>query len=339
MFVTDKGRTINDVHDLAESIGLVSASFELDGLWHRVPVEGKKKTNLSGAYCLSEFSLRSGLTVIVGMLYNWANGDEERLTLDGIEGVTDDEKAEAKQRAREAAEASKKQKAQLQAEIADKATAIWNKLPDGGKSQYLFSKKVMAYGIRFANGSICVPARDVDGKLHTLQWIDGEGNKRFLTGGAKRGNFHLISCPEGTHQMIGITEGYATGCSIFEGTNRAFSLAIAFDAYNILPVGEALRSRYPDSRLVFFADHDIHKGYPQAFIKQSELSPAVRIQIERLARVRPDVAVEVVADDDPRLRDKNKHSNTGVAKALLAASAVDGDVVIPRFSINQEANA
>jgi len=331
-------RKLDDVYHLADSLGLVVSSFDMDGEWHRVPIDGKKKGNLSGAYCLSEFVLRSGDRVIVGMLCNWASGRDERLTLEGVAGATPEEIAEAKQRARAQAEASKKQRAQLQAATADRAADIFNKLPDSGRSPYLDTKSVKAWGVRFSRGSIVVPARDVPGKIWTLQFIDPEGNKRFLTGGAKRGRFHLIGSPEGA-SLIGVAEGYATAASIFEALAQRFPIAVAFDAGNILPVCAALRAVYPAIRMVIFADHDIHKGYPQAFIKQSEVTDQVRDQIGRLARLRPDVQVDVVADDDPRLRDRDKHHNTGVAKAILAAAAVNGDVLIPRFNNDKEAAA
>ena len=331
--------SLDDVYKLADDIGLDISEFELDAQWHRVPVIGKKKGNESGAYCLSEFRLNNGVVAVVGMLSNHVKGKVESVTLDGIEGVSPEEIAEAKQRARASAEAAKLEKIKVQNETALKAENIWNGLPDSGQSLYLKTKRVGAQGIRFTRGSIVVPARDIDGKLWTLQFIKGDGTKRFLTGGAKRGRFHLLNKkhPEGIPYSIGIAEGYSTGVSVYEALLQSLSLAIAFDAGNILPVGEALRSRYPDSRLIFFADHDAYNGYPQAFIRRRDCTPAVRIQIDRLARLRPDVAVEVVKDNDPRLSDRDKHFNTGITKALLAAAAVDGDVVIPRF-INKTIN-
>jgi len=332
--VTDRFAALDEVFRLADLIGLEVESFELDGEWHRCRVAGDKKGRESGTYCLSEMKLKDDRVVIVGMLNNFVSGQEEKLTLEEVKGATAEEAAEVRRRMREAAEANKRAKAERQQETAKRAQSIWAKLPDSGRSPYLDTKRVRAWGVRFSRGSIVVPAREVDGQIWTLQFIDAEGNKRFLTGGAKRGRFHLITRPEGTPSVIGYAEGYATAATIAEALN--IDTVVTFDAGNILPVAQALKGVYPDRRHIFFADHDIHKGYPQAFIKQSELTPAVRKQIARLASVRPDVLVEVVADDDPRLNDKNKHPNTGVAKAILAAAAVDGDVVIPHFDNNQE---
>ncbi|MDZ7804313.1 hypothetical protein [Thiohalophilus sp.] len=173
--------------------------------------------------------------------------------------------------------------------------------------------------------------------IWTLQFIDAEGNKRFLTGGAKRGRLHMIGRPEGPPSVVGYAEGYATAATLHEALG--LPVAVTFDAGNILPVAQALKARWSNARHVIFADHDAFKGYPQAFIRKSQLTAAVEQQIARLRKLRPDVQVEVVDDEDPRLRDTQKHYNTGVTDALLAAAVVDGDVVIPRFDDPQEAVA
>jgi putative DNA primase/helicase len=321
---------LDRVFAAAAELGLEVDTFNLDGEWHRCAIAGKKKGNQSGTYCLSEFVLRDGRRVVVGLLNNYVSGVEERLTLKGIEGVSAEEAAESRRRLREAAEQSRKARELLQADTAARASALWTKLPDSGRSPYLDRKGVKAWGVRFSRGSIVVPARDAAGQLSTLQFIDPEGAKRFLTGGAKRGRFHLIgSPPEGRH-LLGVGEGYATCATVHEATR--ISIAVAFDAGNLLPVAAALKGVYPLSTITVFADNDLYNGYPQAFIREGEASPAVRSQIARLAARRADVLVEIVANDDPRLKDRDSSHNVGVASAILAAAAVDGEVIVPRFS-------
>lgn len=331
--MTDTRGAMDVAIQRAISAGLIIDSLELDGQWHRVPVEGKKASNRSGAYCLSEFVLRDGKVAVVGMISNWSQGIEERLTLDGIEGASPEDIAEAKKRARAAAEASKREKAQLQQETAKRSEEIWGNLPDQGKSDYLKNKHVKAWGLRFSRGSVVVPARDVAGALWTLQFINAEGGKKFLTGGAKRGHFHLIGEIE-KNKPLGIVEGYATAATIHESTG--IPVAVAFDAGNLLPVAMALRTKH-SCNLIIFADHDRFNGYPQAFIKRSEASPKVMEVVRRISLVRPEVEIEVVDDNDPRLKERGKSHNVGVARAIVAAAAVDGDVLIPRFENQNEA--
>ena len=336
---------LNEARHEAAAVGLIVDEFVLDGCWHRVPVEGKRKSNLAGAYCLSEFELRSREVVVVGMLTNWVTGAEVSLTLDSVAGASAEEMAEARGRARAAAEASKLEKVRLQEETATRACGIWSKLPAEGSSDYLRRKEVKGWGLRFSRGSVVVPLRDVAGKIWSLQFIDAAGNKRFLTGGAKRGHFHFMPAAAGAEfdevglgvlpaqpiSMIGIAEGFSTASSVFEALSTEVPTAVAFDAGNLLPVAQALRERYPKAALVVFADDDCHGGYPQAFIRRRDLTPAVRALLAKLSRVRPDVATEVVDDDDSRLRDPKKTHNVGVAKAVLAAAAVGGFVIMPRF--------
>lgn len=332
---SEKARTLDDVYSLAESIGIVVDAFVLDGDWHRVPVVGKKKGNLSGAYCLSEFVLSSGARVPVGILSNHVKGIEERLTLKNVEGVSPNEMAEAKKRMAVAAEESRKAKKELQEEVAAKALAIWSKLPVEGKSDYLNRKKIKPHGARFARGgTVVVPVQDVTGKLWSLQFIQPDGSKRFLSGGAKAGHFHIIGGLPDQGQtpyegVIAIAEGFATGGSIHQA--KGFPVFVAFDAGNLLLVAQHVRKLYAKAQLLIFADHDIYNGFPVAFIKQSDTTPAVREKVSFLKQCRPDVEVELVADDDPRLRDRDRHPNTGVAKAVIAAAAVCGFPVVPLF--------
>ena len=93
--------------------------------------------------------------------------------------------------------------------------------------------------------------RDVDGELHSLQFILPDGGKRFLTGGRKRGCYYGIGRPAGA---LCICEGYATAASIYEATG--YATACAFDAGNLLPVAEALRAKFPRLSLVIAADND-----------------------------------------------------------------------------------
>ena len=335
------GDLLADAMSQAASLGLVVDGLVLDGAWHRVPVDSKKKHNLAGAYCLSELRLRNDSCVVVGMITNWVTGAEVSLTLDSVVGATEDEMARAREQARAAALASKQAKALLQAETADRALDIWSKLPSEGRSAYLDRKQVRGWGLAFSRGSVVVPVRDVAGKLWSLQFINAEGNKRFLTGGAKRSHFHFLidghaltfatSMPAQPPAMIGIAEGFSTAASVFEALDAHLPMAVAFDAGNLRPVAVALRARYPTTRLVVFADDDRHGGYPQAFIRQRDVTPEVRAVIALLATQRPDAVVEVVVDADPRLRDPHKRYNVGLSKALLAAAAVDGFVILPRF--------
>lgn len=112
-------------------------------------------------------------------------------------------------------------------------------------------KGVTGYGTRVYCGTVVVPLRDTSGMLHGLQFISTDGEKKFLKGTDKRGKYHAIG------KMVDrlfICEGYATGASIHEATGHA--VAVAFDSGNLKPVAEALRRKYPETKLIICADND-----------------------------------------------------------------------------------
>jgi len=142
---------------------------------------------------------------------------------------------------------------QKQTEAARTVLEKWNSFSETGSSPYLVTKKVDPFGVRFEGNSLVIPLQDITGKLWSLQWISADGSKRFLTGGRKKGCFHLIgNLTEG--QPITITEGYATGASVHMATGHP--TVVAFDAGNLEPVIEELKKAYPHSPITIAGDDD-----------------------------------------------------------------------------------
>lgn len=114
---------------------------------------------------------------------------------------------------------------------------------------YLQSKKVKSYGLKQdATGRLLIPVRDVEGTLHSLEYIDPHGGKKFLSGGEIKGHFHVIP---GEGRTAYLVEGYATGASIHEATGA--EVIIAFSAGNLAAVAKTYKT---DKRLVVAADND-----------------------------------------------------------------------------------
>lgn len=234
------------------SVGLIIDGYPEIGRLVHCKVDGDKGSKKSGWYVLHEIALDNGKTVIVGRYGNWKLGDEPlRIQFDATLSVEELARAQAEQaKLRERAKAEK----QARHEAArTRAETIWPKLPREGVSEYLRRKQVGAFGVRFSRGSIVVPVRDAEGCLRGLQFIDGAGSKKFLTGTPKSGCFHRIGqlvegCP------LAIVEGYATGATIHQV--MGWPVAVAFDAGNLAAVAMALRARYPQQRMVICADND-----------------------------------------------------------------------------------
>lgn len=120
---------------------------------------------------------------------------------------------------------------------------------------YLLRKGVEAFGIRQHAGKLLIPVRFVDGTFRGLQRIHADGEKRFYSGTQKRAGMHVIG---EVSDVILIAEGYATAASCFIATGRCS--VVAFDASNLLHVGEAIRAAYPHAGLFFMADADPDGG-------------------------------------------------------------------------------
>lgn len=137
----------------------------------------------------------------------------------------------------------------------EKATKLWERARTDGVSEYLARKKVGAYGVRFAFGSVLVPVADLAGVLHGLQWVAADGGKVFGTGTIKEGHFHLLGDVLDA-LPIAFAEGYATAATGHKATG--WPVVACFDAGNLMPVMASWRRLYPDHKFVIFADDDRH---------------------------------------------------------------------------------
>lgn len=103
---------------------------------------------------------------------------------------------------------------------------------------------------------LLVPIQDFDGVLWSLQKISEVGDKFFLPGTKKKGNFHLINpkgLPIDAIDNVYLCEGFATGISVYEYYEKP--VFVAFDTGNLLPVADGFRKRF-DTQLTIVADND-----------------------------------------------------------------------------------
>ena len=130
---------------------------------------------------------------------------------------------------------------------------IWDKAtPPNTDHLYLVKKQVSIFGIRQYKDRLVIPVRDISGRLISLQFISPSGEKCFKSGGKVKGGFHRIGSPK--EKNIYIAEGYATAATIHEQTGH--SIAVAFNAGNLVDVAIVLRDKYPGYQLIICADND-----------------------------------------------------------------------------------
>lgn len=185
--------------------------------------------------------------------------------------------AEMLRRARERQEAERIERENTEAshrEAARKAADLWgtaNHHPDPNHA-YLARKGVPAVGVRQMDDALIVPLYGADKALTGLQFIQPDGQKRFITGTRKTGSWCLLrpeGIPPADWRVILLAEGWATAASLHTATGHP--VFIAFDCGNLPAVARYIRQQFPAARLLVCADDDAHgKGEHHARIAASQ---------------------------------------------------------------------
>ena len=185
-----------------------------------------------------------------------------------IVGLSDTSQITDKDRAQWKKEAELREKdrlakiAKIQENIAAVSKKQWEEKHGDHVSAYLQRKQVDNFGCKVkANGDLLVPAMDEHGKIWNIQTIPSHGKKYFNPeeGGRVKGCFYLIGTIQlvPADQIICLAEGYATAASIHMATG--YPVVVAFNSFNLIPVGAAIRRMYPSAKLVYCADDDSAK--------------------------------------------------------------------------------
>lgn len=237
--------TAPDFREAIARAGLTPPDVIEPGAFHRFPGAGKANGNTAG-WCKQFPDGRGGIfgDFASGFVESWQAKQTRPLSL-----------AEREAFRRNVAEAKAKAEAERAREHADaarRAAERWQAAtPANPAHPYLARKGIEPQGIRHEGERLVIPARDAAGALRSLQFIDANGGKRFLTGGRVAGCYFAIGKPNGT---LCIAEGYATGASIHEASGDA--VAVAFNAGNLEPAALALRAKYPELAIIVCADDD-----------------------------------------------------------------------------------
>ena len=238
-----------DFRRAMEAAGLVPpAQLVDDGRIHRCQVEGKKRSNRSGAYKITPDGMFGGMQ-------NWASGSDwqpwraampSQLTPAQRETILEAGRQETAKRL--ADEKLGSERARL------KAIDMWGKAVEGAHP-YLDRKGICSNGSRVLGELLLIPLCDWAGNLHTLQTIQPDGTKLFLKGGSPKGRFHWIRRGREDGPVIYLGEGFSTCSTIFAATGGRPTI-VCFSCANLQPVAEELRRRMPKTRIVICSDND-----------------------------------------------------------------------------------
>jgi phage/plasmid primase-like uncharacterized protein len=140
--------------------------------------------------------------------------------------------------------------------VAEVVEQVWSELPEAPTDHpYLQRKGVKPHGSKVtSDGKLVVPLFDVDGGISSLQYIEGDGGKRYHPGGEVKAKFWMVGKP--SDGVIYLAEGFATAATVHEVTGRP--CVIAYSASNLVDVAGLLVGLY-GNRITIVADND--KGH------------------------------------------------------------------------------
>lgn len=271
-----------------------------DSVIHRFHVEGDKKDSKNGWYVFHM------LPSPVASYGNWKTGQSHIWYLSDNRLLSRQEKEKLAESISTAIQQRRREQLEKQSAAAMKAETIFAR-GDSSFGHFLYlddMKKVGRHGdIRKLAKEIMLPICDVDGNLMSLQFIDENGNKRFLPKGRIKGGCYLIGS---LGRMLCIAEGYATGASFYEFSEKHLPVAIAFNSGNLKAVAMAFKKKFPHLQIIILADND----------RFTEGNPGKRKAYEAAKAVGGHVYLPPFEDDEPgtdfndwlNLR-RNRHGN------------------------------
>lgn len=230
------------------------SDIEADGILHRFHIPGDKPRTLNGWYVLYPDGIPAGEfgSWKSGIQASWCHKPATQLSADEKKAIYD--RRIAAQKAREAETEAN------QAAAAEEAAVIWDAAEPAESHPYTDRKGIKPFCARVGAWQNH-PERDVlilpvmSGKrIHSLQGIFPDGSRRFLAGGAIKGNYMRLRKDDDSNDTIIICEGYSTGVSIYDATQTP--VIVAFSAGNLMAVAKKVRKLLPASTIIIAADND-----------------------------------------------------------------------------------
>ena len=236
---------------------VVEGDIQADGQLHRCGTERKPKGK-DGTY---KAFLDEPATI---WWCNWQTGDTGTWTCIASKEMTEAQRKALRCRIQKIQAEANAERQRRYAVATQRAKEIWNRAAKAADNHpYLISKKIPSLRLRITrNGRLIVPVQNEKGTLQSLQFINAQGEKRFLANGKTSGCFCGIAAKNHskTDPLI-IAEGYATAVSIHEATGMG--VLVAFSAGNLLAVSKVARNHSATREIILAADYDLPSdAYP-----------------------------------------------------------------------------
>jgi phage/plasmid primase-like uncharacterized protein len=189
--------------------------------------------------------------ITAGAFGDWRDNSTYTWCEKKADDFTKEQKAQFKLRMDQAREAREAERIIAQQEAKELAEKIWEQSQPVMDHPYLDRKKIKPCGARLNKDRLVIPLYNQSGEMTSLQFIDTDGNKKFLTNGQVKDCYFRIGKPNGN---VCIAEGFATAASIHEATG--YAVIVAFNAGKLVDCAKFIRSKMTKANLIICADYD-----------------------------------------------------------------------------------
>jgi phage/plasmid primase-like uncharacterized protein/KaiC/GvpD/RAD55 family RecA-like ATPase len=280
-------------------------AIHLDGKVHRFNsgTKGEKGHDKPGWY----IAFNDG--VPAGRFGCWRSGVELTWKADIGRSLTVAEEMAQSRRLSEAKAQRDAEQAKTREVAANTVDLIWSQAGAASPEHpYLQRKGIQPNGARITgDGRLMVPLYNSDGELSSIQYIAGDGDKKYHPGGQTGSMFWFVGSTDDASTLY-IAEGFATAATIAEVTGQP--CAVAYSASNLVPVTGILKAAHPALDICIVADNDV-SGVGQRYAEQASAKFGVRMTTP------------------PIEGDANDYVQTGHDLALLLKPPIATDYLIP----------
>jgi phage/plasmid primase-like uncharacterized protein/KaiC/GvpD/RAD55 family RecA-like ATPase len=246
-------------------------AIHLDGKVHRFNsgTKGEKGHDKPGWY----IAFNDG--VPAGRFGCWRSGVELTWKADIGRSLTVAEEMAQSRRLSEAKAQRDAEQAKTREVAANTVDLIWSQAGAASPEHpYLQRKGIQPNGARITgDGRLMVPLYNSDGELSSIQYIAGDGDKKYHPGGQTGSMFWLVGSMDDASTLY-IAEGFATAATIAEVTGQP--CAVAYSASNLVPVTGILKAAHPALDICIVADNDV-SGVGQRYAEQASAKFGVRM--------------------------------------------------------------
>jgi len=223
----------------------------IDGNIHRTRINGHKRGSKNGYYAFWNTPF------LTGYYGDFKSGAYDTYSAKNKASLSDSER-QAYYEHIQTAKRQRKQAKQAEYEATrQRALTIWAGLyPASSQHPYVQRKRMGVEGLRQGKKqSLVVPLYNQE-QLASLQFIDKNGGKKFLSGGKLKGSYfpwgQLIPKPDTAY----IAEGVSTGWAVHVLSEQR-PVICAMNANNLENVALYFREKWQQTQLIIAADNDV----------------------------------------------------------------------------------